>query len=273
MADGKSKVGRSMRGRVEGLCAIVTGGSRGIGRATAIALGREGAKVVVNYHVMGKEAEEVVDSIRSGGGEAFSFQADVADRKAVQRMVEEAVKRFSGVDILVNNAGIVKGGVPFLELREEDLDAMVDTNVKGVLFCSQAVTPYMMSKRYGKIVNISSVAALGTAISGTTLYAPTKAAVVSLTKRLALELGSYGINVNAIAPGHIMTDMTIVGRSPDEVQERRQYFEAKTMLKREGKPEDIAYCVLFLASDEASFITGQVLTVDGGRTDFLTHSL
>jgi len=258
---------------VEGLAAVVTGASRGIGRATAIALAREGAKVVVNYRQRSREAEDVVETIEKEGGVAFAFQADVADRAAVQGMVGEAVERFGGVDILVNNAGIGRGGGPLLELKEEDLDAMVGTNVKGTLFCSQAVVPYMMKKRYGKIVNISSLAGIGTALVGTTLYAATKAAVIILTKRLALDLGPYRINVNAIAPGHILTDMTIVGRSPAEVKERGRYFEEHTMLRREGEPEDIANAVLFLASDEASFITGQILSVDGGRTDFLTHSL
>jgi len=269
----KPKAEGSRRGRVEGLSAIVTGSSRGIGRATAFALAREGARVVVNYRQRGNEAEEVVDAIQRAGGEAFSFRADVADRSAVQDLVGEAVKCFGGVDILVNNAGIGRGSGPLLELKEEDLDAMVDTNVKGILFCCQNVVPHMIRKRYGKIVNISSAAGLGTALAGTTLYAATKAAVISLTKRFALELGSYGINVNAIAPSHIVTDMTIEGRSPAEVKERRQYFEKYTMLRREGVPEDIANAILFLASDEASFITGQILSVDGGRMDFLTHSL
>ena len=131
----------------------------------------------------------------------------------------------------------------------------------------------MTKKRYGKIVNVASIAGIGTVLAGTTLYAATKAAAMSLTKRFALELGTYGINVNAVAPGQILTDMTLVGRSLDEVKERSRYFEEHTMLRREGKPEDIANAILFLASDEASFITGQIVTVDGGRTDLLTHSL
>ena len=238
-----------------------------------MALAREGAKVVVNYRQRGSEAEEVVDAIKRAGGEAFSFKADVADQSAVQKMVGEAVKRFGGVDILVNNAGIGGGGGPLLELKEGDLDALVNTNVKGMMFCCQSVVPHMIRKRYGKIVNIASVAGIGTALAGTTLYAATKAAVMILTKRFAMELGPYRINVNAIAPGHILTDMTVEGRSPAEVSERSRYFEEHTMLRREGEPEDIANAVLFLTSEEASFVTGQILAVDGGRTDLLTHSL
>jgi 3-oxoacyl-[acyl-carrier protein] reductase len=261
------------RGRVGGSSAIVTGGSRGIGRATALVLAGQGAKVVVNYRQRSKEAEEVVDTIRRAGGEAFSLKADVADPDSVQAMVEETMKRFGGVDILVNNAGIGSPRAPLLEFREEDFDAMVDTNVKGVLFCSQAVMPHMMKKRSGKIVNISSLAGLGTALAGNSLYAATKASVMILTKRLALELGPYGVNVNCIAPGLIRTDMAIGGRSPAEIESHLKYFREKSMLGRIGEPEDIANAVLFLASDEANFITGQVLSVDGGRTDFLTHSL
>jgi len=269
----KSMAGKNRVGRVEGLSAIVTGGSRGIGRATALALAREGGKVVVNYREQAKDAEEVVSIIEKAGGEAFPFQADVGVRGAVNEMVAEAVKRFGGVDILVNNAGIGKGGRPLLELREEDFDAMVDTHVKGTLFCVQAVAPHMMKKRNGKIVNISSVAGIGTALSQTTLYAVTKGAMITLTKRLALELGPYNINVNSVALGHILTDMTVMGRSSAEVKERSRYFEEHTMLRREGVPEDIAKVVLFFASEDANFVTGQVLSVDGGRTDFLSHSL
>jgi len=269
----KSMAGKNRVGRVEGLSAIVTGGSRGIGRTTALALAREGGKVVVNYREQAKDAEEVVSIIEKAGGEAFPFQADVGVRGAVNEMVAEAVKRFGGVDILVNNAGIGKGGRPLLELREEDFDAMVDTHVKGTLFCVQAVAPHMMKKRNGKIVNISSVAGIGTALAQTTLYAVTKGAMITLTKRLALELGPYNINVNSVAPGHILTDMTVMGRSSAEVKERSRYFEEHTMLRREGVPEDIAKVVLFFASEDANFVTGQVLSVDGGRTDFLSHSL
>lgn len=260
--------------RLEGRVALVTGASRGIGRATALALSREGAKVVVNYNRERERAEMVVDEIRRMGGEAFSFKADVGDRRMVEEMVREALREFETIDILVNNAGVLMGGGSLLEFRDEEFDPMWRVNVKGILNCSRAVAPHMMEKRYGKIINISSVAGLGTALlPGNTLYASTKAAVIIITKRLALELGPYGINVNAIAPGFISTEMGLGQWSPQELEERLRYFREKTMLRRVGEPEDIADVVLFLASDEARFITGQTITVDGGQIDFISHSL
>lgn len=259
-----------MKGRV----AIVTGASRGIGRATATILARESAKVVVNYRQREEAAEEVVKYIKETGGIALAYRADVSDRKTVLEMVRKTIDEFGGVDILVNNAGISLGRTPLSGIKEEDLDAMLRTNVKGALFCAQAVTPYMMKKHYGKIVNISSIAGLGTALPGNLLYATTKGALNILTKRLALELGPYGIFVNAVAPGLIWTDMTFgsEGHWNGQREQRIKYFEEKTMLHRIGKPEDIANTVLFLATDESNFITGQVITVDGGRIDFLTYS-
>ena len=259
---------------LEDKVALVTGASRGIGRATALIFAREGAKVVVNYHREESMAEEVVGNIRREGGTAMAIQADVGDRDAVKKMIDESLSEFGGVDVVVNNAGVAMGGGSLLEFNEEEFDPMWQVNVKGILHCTRAIAPHMMEKRYGKIVNIGSVAGLGTALlPGNMLYASTKAAVVILTKRLALELGQYGINVNAIAPGLIYTDMTMGGRSAAEQEERRKYFEEKSMLRRIGEPEDIANAALFLTSDKARFITGQVLTVDGGRTDFITHSL
>lgn len=259
--------------RLEGKVALVTGASRGIGRAITLAFAREGAKVIVNYNREKGKAEEVIKLIRDMGGEAICIQADVGDRRMVEKMVEEALREFKVLDILVNNAGILMGGGT-LEFRDEEFDPMWRVNVKGILNCSRAVAPHMIEKGYGKIINISSVAGLGTAIlPGNMLYAATKAAVIILTKRLALELGPYGINVNAIAPGFIATEMGLGQWSPSELEERLTYFREKTMLRRVGEPEDIAGVALFLASDEARFITGQTITVDGGRIDFISHSL
>jgi 3-oxoacyl-[acyl-carrier protein] reductase len=261
-----------LKGRLEGRVAIVTGASRGIGRATAQALAREGAKVAVNFHREKSKAEEVVNDINKHGGSAMLFQADVSDRIAVEGMVTKTFEEFGNIDVLVNNAGVFMGGGSLLEFNEEEYDPMWRVNVKGVLNCTRAVAPYMIERSYGKVVNISSVAGIGTASPDDYLYSTTKAAVNILTKRLALELGQHGINVNAIAPGLIWTDMGMDSRSREEQERRIELYTRISMLQRIGKPEEIANVILFLSSDEASFITGQVITVDGGRTNFITNS-
>jgi 3-oxoacyl-[acyl-carrier protein] reductase len=260
-------------GRLNGKTAIVTGSSRGIGKATALLFAEEGANVIVNYNRSADEAHRVQKHIEEMGSEAVTFKADVADKSEVEEMVEKTVSTYGGVDILVNNAGVAMGGGGLLEYNMDEYDPMWNVNVKGILNCTRAVTPHLQKKLYGKIVNITSVAGLGTSLlPGNMLYASTKAAVIILTKRHALELGEYGINVNAIAPGLIRTDMGLL-RHPEEEQARRvRYFEEHSMLRRIGEPRDIAAATLYLASDESSFMTAQVLTVDGGRTDFITHS-
>ncbi|MBI4591239.1 MAG: glucose 1-dehydrogenase [Candidatus Rokubacteria bacterium] len=260
-----------MRGRLDGKVALVTGASRGIGKATALVFAREGAAVVVNYSKSRELARQVVDEIRKAGRQAIAIQADVARKAEVVAMVETTMREFGKIDVLVNNAGILSPG-NILTLREESLDEMIAVNVKGVIHCAQAVAPHMIERRYGKIVNVASLAALGTAMADTTPYAATKAAVISLTKRLALELGVYGINVNAICPGFIRTDMLMSSGTPEEVEVRLASLAKKAVLGRVGEGEDIAYSALFLASDEAGFVTAQALTVDGGRMDFLSHS-
>jgi len=230
--------------------------------------------MVVNYRRERSKAEEVVEKIDEMGGEAFAFKADVSDPGAVEMMMEETMDRFAGVDILVNNAGVHMGQGPLLEFDMEDFDPMWDVNVKGVLNCTRAVASHMMDKRYGKVVNIASVAGFGTAsLPGNMLYSSTKAAVIVLTKRLALELGQYGIHVNAIAPGLILTDMAMdVQSSEENTEDFLRSRREKRMLRRLGEPEDVANVALFLASDESSFITGQVISVDGGLLNFITHS-
>lgn len=259
-----------MAGRLNDKVALVTGGSRGIGRAVCEVFAREGAAVIVNFTASAKEAEAVASSILQAGGQAVALMADVAVKSQVTAMVESATARFGRIDIVVNNAGILRSGNT-LTLNEEDLDRMIAVNIKGTIYCVQAVAPGMIQRRYGKIVNLSSVAGLGTAAVDTTPYALTKAAVISLTKRLAVELGPHGINVNAIAPGIIRTDMLqFLGNESDHV--RIEAFSKKAILNRIGAPEDVANTALFLASDESSYMTAQVLALDGGRMDFLTHS-
>jgi 3-oxoacyl-[acyl-carrier protein] reductase len=261
------------KGRLEQRVAIITGASRGIGRATALLFAREGARVVVNYNRSKAKAAEVVQAIHDHGGTAFAAQADVGNRDAVREMVKTAVDTWGTVDILVNNAGLSFGGGSVVDVQIEDFDVMLSTNVKGILHCTQAVVPDMKAQNYGKIVNISSVAGLGTSIlPGNLLYAGTKGAVNIMTKRLALELGPHGIYVNAIAPGLIGTDMAMAKRTPQERERIVRYFAERSMLRRIGEPIEIGTVALFLASDESSFLTGQVIAVDGGRMDFITHS-
>lgn len=260
-----------MSGRLNGKAALVTGASRGIGKATALIFAREGAAVGVNYAKSSESAHQLVDDIRKSGGQAIALQADVARAADVQAMVEETLAQFGKIDVLVNNAGVIQKA-NIQTLTEASLDEMISVNFKGIIHCTRAVVPHMIQRHYGKIINISSVAGLGTAVSDNTPYAATKAAVNILTKRLALELGPHGINVNAICPGYVRTDMTLSTAPPEEVKANFATAAGKAMLARIGAPEDIAHSVLFLASDEASFVTAQVLAVDGGRVDFLSHS-
>ena len=259
-------------GRLDNRVALVTGASRGIGRAIAITFASEGADVAVNYTSSEDKAREVVEEITKRGRRAIMVKADVSDKEQVKKMVDETIQKLGKIDILVNNAGVLyRGG--FMELDDKAFEHMLDVNVKGVINCTREVAKHMIQRRYGKIINISSIAGLGTAITGTTHYAVTKSAVIMLTKRFALELGEYGINVNGIAPGLILTDMVTSWRDETGLERLVKEVSQKTILGRVGKPEDIANVALFLASDESSFITAQVITVDGGRKDFLTHSI
>ena len=243
--------------------ALITGASRGLGRAIALKFAEEGAAIAINYEKNRPQAEEVLRHIRLLGGSAILIQADVAEEGQVQKMVETVVREFGRIDILINNAGVSRSFPTILDSPWTDLDRMLDVNYKGVLHCVRTAARHMIQRRYGKIVNLASIAALGTSFPGTTGYAPTKAAVITLTKRLALELGSFNITVNAIAPGYIRTDMTLPDSASPEAKKTADAVVDKTMLGRIGEPDDIAHAALFLASDESSFITSQVLTVDG----------
>lgn len=242
---------------LDGRHALVTGASRGIGRAIALHLAAEGAAVALNFAGNVAAAEAVRKEIEGAGGKAILVPADVADETAATEMVEKTIEAFGAIDILVNNAGITRDGL-LLRMKEEDWDAVLNTNLKGVFHCSKAAAKFMMKKRYGRIVNMASVVGLvGNSCQAN--YAAAKAGVIGFTKALAKELAGRGITVNAIAPGFIRSDMTDV--LPDTVKET---MLAGIPLGRAGEPEDVAKAALFLASDQAAYITGQVLTVDGG---------
>ena len=237
--------------------ALVTGASRGIGRATALKLAKAGAKVALNFAGNRAAAEEVAALIEADGGEAMLVQADVGDSVAVEAMVKAVMERFGRIDILVNNAGITRDNL-IMRMKEEDWDAVIHTNLKGIFNCTKAVSRLMMKQRYGRIVNMTSVVGvMGNA--GQSNYAAAKAGVIGFTKSMAKELASRNINVNAVAPGYISTDMT--ANLPEQA---KLDLQSQIPLQRLGNPEDVAAAVLFLVSPGADYITGQTLHVDGG---------
>lgn len=253
---------------MKGQTALVTGASRGLGRAIAVRLAREGAAVCVNFLTNEADADRVVDEIRGAGGRAVAVRTDVGDPAAVRRMVERVGAELAPISILVNNAGLsVRGTLETFE--SADLERMRRTNVDGLIHMTRAVIPGMRERRYGRIVNITSIAAHGTSLPGTTFYAATKAAVITLTRRFAMELGAHGITVNAVAPGFFPTDMS--RRNAEQLATAVKQISERTMVGRVGHPDDIAHAVAFLAAPESSFITAQVLTVDGGRMDYIGH--
>lgn len=240
-----------------GKTAVVTGGSRGIGRAICIELAKQGANVVVNYSGSEAKAAEVVKEIEALGPKAIAVQANVADSTSVDSLMKQAMETFGSIDILVNNAGITRDNL-LMRMKEQEWDDVMDTNLKGVFLCTKAVTRQMMKQRAGRIINISSIVGVA-GNPGQANYVAAKAGVIGLTKTTAQELASRNILVNAIAPGFITTEMT--DALPEEIKE--------TMLKqiplaKLGQPEDIAKAVVFLASDSANYITGQTLHIDGG---------
>lgn len=242
---------------LEGKVALVTGASKGIGEAIAKKLASQGAFVIVNYNGSKERAEALVAQIREQGADAVPYQCDVADFQAVEAMVKELISAYGRIDILVNNAGITRDNL-IMKMSEEDFDAVLATNLKGAFNTIRHLARQMVKQRSGKIINISSVSGvLGNA--GQANYAASKAGVIGLTKSMARELASRGINVNAIAPGFVETEMT---QALSETV--REGATAQIPLRRFGTPREIADVAAFLASDEASYITGQIIHVDGG---------
>jgi len=250
--------------------ALVTGGARGIGRATALLLAKRGAAVCVNYATHAEAAEELVAEIVAAGGRAIAALADVAEPAAVEAVVARTEQELGVLTILVNNAGVSWQGT-LDNYDPEQVARMRRINVEGVIHGARAVIGGMRKRRYGRIVNVSSVAAIGTALPGNAFYAATKAEVAILTKRFAMELGPHNITVNAVAPGFVRTDLTRGGRGAGDWQATEERFAAKAMMGRIGEPEDIANAIAFLASPESGWITAQMLTVDGGRMDYIGH--
>ncbi|MEF9940329.1 MAG: 3-oxoacyl-[acyl-carrier-protein] reductase [Clostridium sp.] len=240
-----------------GKIAVVTGGSRGIGRQIALTMGSEGAIVIVNYNGSAAKAEEVVSEILAAGGQAEAVQCNVSEYAKAEELMKYVIGKYKRIDILVNNAGITKDNL-LMKMSEEEFDAVIATNLKGAFNCTKHVSRQMLKQRGGRIINISSVSGvIGNA--GQANYCASKAGVIGLTKSVARELGSRGITVNAIAPGFIETEMTDV--LPEEV---KKTMGEQIPLKHFGKTEDIADAAVFLASDKAGYITGQVICVDGG---------
>ena len=237
--------------------ALVTGGSRGIGRAIALELGRRGAHVAVNYAGNEKKAEEVVKELNDIGVQSFKIKANVSEEQEVKEMVKKVVKEFGKLDILVNNAGITKDNL-LMRMKVEEFDDVINTNLKGAFLCTKAVTRQMMKQKSGRIINIASVVGV-IGNPGQANYVAAKAGVIGLTKTTAKELASRNILVNAIAPGFIQTDMTDV-----LTEEQKGAILSNIPLEKFGKPEDVAKTVCFLASDDAKYITGQTIHVDGG---------
>ncbi|WP_121641467.1 3-oxoacyl-[acyl-carrier-protein] reductase [Virgibacillus sp. Bac330] len=237
--------------------ALVTGASRGIGRAIALELAKRGANVAVNYAGSEAKAEAVVSEIQQLGRQAFKIRANVADESEVKAMIKEVVSRFGSLDILVNNAGITRDNL-LMRMKETEFDEVINTNLKGVFICTKAVTRQMMKQRAGKIINVASIVGVS-GNPGQANYVAAKAGVIGLTKTTAKELATRNIHVNAVAPGFISTDMTDVLS-----EEQHKEMLALIPLQKLGEPEDVAKVVRFLASEDADYITGQTIHIDGG---------
>ena len=242
---------------LDGKITLVTGASRGIGRAIAMELAAKGAFVIVNYNGSEAAAAETVQAIEAAGGKAAAWQCNVADYAACEQMVNGVLEQYKRIDILVNNAGITRDNL-LMKMSEAEFDAVLDTNLKGTFHTMRFVSRQMLKQRSGRIINLASVVGV-VGNAGQTNYAASKAGVIGMTKTAAKELAARGITVNAIAPGFIETDMT--GKLSEKIREQ---MSAQIPLGHFGKPEHVAKAAAFLASDDAAYITGQVLNVDGG---------
>jgi len=243
--------------KLDGKTALVTGGSRGIGRAIALKLAKEGANVAVNYAGSAALANEVVEEIKQLGKDAIAIQCDVSNGDSVAEMIKETIAHFGTLDILVNNAGITRDNL-LMRMKESEWDDVINTNLKGVFHCTKAVSRQMMKQRKGRIINITSIVGV-TGNPGQANYVAAKAGVIGLTKTTAKELAQRNITVNAVAPGFITTDMT--DKLPEDV---KNAMLSQIPLTKFGEPDDIANAVVFLASDESGYITGQTIHIDGG---------
>jgi len=246
-------------GRLEGKAAVVTGGGRGIGRAICLAFAREGADVVVNYASRDQPAQEVVGAIEAMGRKGVAVKGNVAVKADVEKIIQTAIEHFGKIDILVNNAGVSKPNMLY-KMTEEQWDEVIDIQLKGPFLCIQAASKYMMERKYGKIINVTSSAGLwGT--KGQINYSSAKGGIVALTKSAARELAGFGITVNVVQPGYVSTEMTEKIRTDPKL---REIYMGRILLGRFAEPEEVAHTFVFLASDEANYITGQLICVDGG---------
>lgn len=242
---------------LKGKCAIVTGAAKGIGKAIALKLASLGANIVLNYRSSEEKAIETENEIKALGVEVLRVKGDISNISDVENLINSAKEKFGKIDIMVNNAGITKDTL-ILRMKEEDFNSVIDVNLKGVFNCLKTITPVMVKQREGRIINLSSVVGIA-GNAGQVNYAASKAGVIGMTKSLAKEIGARGITVNAVAPGFIETDMTeVLG------EKFKEETKKAIPLKRLGKPEDVANVVAFLASEDADYITGQVIQVDGG---------
>jgi 3-oxoacyl-[acyl-carrier protein] reductase len=237
--------------------ALVTGASRGLGKAIALQLASDGAQVVVNYATSSDKAEAVVSTIQSGGGRALAMQADVSNLEEVEKMVDTIYEQFERIDILVNNAGVTRDEL-LISMEREDWDKVISTNLGGLFNCTKAAAKYMMMQKSGRIINMSSVAGERGG-RGQSNYAASKGAVNAFTRSVAMELARKKVTVNAVAPGVVETEM-----SSEVIRRAQDIILDSVALKRLGQPEEIAKVVAFLASDDSSYITGEIIRVDGG---------